>query len=428
MRILHLSWEYPPIVYGGLGRHVHHLAEAQAAAGHDVVVVTQHEPDASFDEWSNGVRVLRVPMDPPHVPQSDLLAWVMAFDHAVSRAVARLSAGWRPEVVHGHDWLVAHAAATAKDLFDAPLVATVHATEAGRHQGWLPGPVNKAIHTVEWWLTYEARRVITCSSHMQWEVTMLFDLPVSKVDVVPNGIDLARWAVSRDAVDAARTRFAGSGPLIVFTGRLEWEKGAHTLVSAVPQLLSDRPGLRLVVVGQGSQREALQTLVEDLGITDAVAFTGWLPDHELPALAAAADLAVVPSIYEPFGMVALESVAVGTPLVVADTGGLRELVEHKVAGLHFVAGEVDGLVRAVRALLDDEVLGRRLVREGRAVLAEKYAWSQVARRTEAVYAQALADDRVLRDRGVRQSQAPAVVVTDGNLLADDDNRPSAAAL
>lgn len=423
MRILHLSWEYPPVVYGGLGRHIHALAEAQAALGHDVVVLTQHADGEAPDEVVGGVRVVRVPHDPPHVPMADLLAWVMGFGHGLARAGMRLGRDWQPDVVHGHDWLVAHAAAQLKTLFEVPLVATVHATEAGRHQGWLPSDLSRAIHTTEWWLTYEARRVITCSSHMRWEVTRLFDLPPAKVTVVPNGIDLAHWQVDADDVARVRARYAGRGPLVLFTGRLEWEKGAHTLVEALPGLLARLPGVRLVLAGQGSQQQELHATAKRLGLGQHVRFTGWLPDDQLPLLAAAADVAVVPSIYEPFGMVALEAVAAGTPLVVADTGGLRELVAHGVTGVHFTPGDVDGLVDAVVSLVDDEVLARRMVSRGRKVLARDYAWTSIAERTDEVYRAAASEEAALgAATAARQVRPLRPVVTEGNLLAGDEER------
>lgn len=418
MRILHLSWEYPPVVYGGLGRHLHALAEAQAALGHEVVVLTQHAEGEPPDEVVGAVRVVRVPHDPPHVPMSDLLAWVMGFGHGLAREGMRLGRDWQPDVVHGHDWLVAHAAAQLKTLYDVPLVATIHATEAGRHQGWLPNELSRAIHTTEWWLTYEARRVITCSSHMRWEVTRLFDLPPSKVTVVPNGIDLTHWQVDVDDVARARSRYGGRGPLVLFTGRLEYEKGAHTLVEAMPGLLARLPGVRLVLAGQGSQRQELHATAKRLGLGQRVRFAGWLPEDELRVLAAAADIAVVPSIYEPFGMVALEAVAAGTPLVVADTGGLRELVAHGVTGMHFMPGDVEGLVDAVGSLVDDEVLARRMVSRGRAVLARDYAWSTIAERTEAVYRTAVVEEAALPASPSARAVRPLrPVVADGNLLA-----------
>jgi glycogen(starch) synthase len=419
-----LSWEYPPVVYGGLGRHVHALAESLTAAGHDVTVVTQYAAGTSLDEVVNGVRVVRVPDDPPLVPREDLLAWVMAFNHALARTALRIAAHEPFDVVHAHDWLVAHAANTVKEVGEVPLVATMHATEAGRHQGWLPTPLSKAIHTVEWWLTFAARRVITCSSHMRWEVTRLFDLPPDSVDVVPNGIDLDSWRVDEGAALAARTAYAaGDGPLLAYTGRLEYEKGVHTLLRAMPRLRRRHPGLRLVVAGTGTHEAELHALAKQLRLGRSVRFVGFLDADELAALAAAADAAIVPSIYEPFGIVALEASAAGTPLVVADTGGLREIVEHGITGLRFPPGDVAALADAVSAVLSDEVLARRLVRDARRVLVEDFSWSRVAERVADVYTRAVREERALQAeltaRPAGAVRPLRVVVADGNLLTGD---------
>ncbi len=420
MRVLMLSWEYPPVVYGGLGRHVHALAEAMVLAGHQVSVVTQQiaggEP---LREITAGVDVIRVPQDPPYLPVTDILAWTMGFNHALARTALRLTEDLRPEVVHAHDWLAAHAGATLRDTLQVPLVATVHATEAGRQQGWLRQPVSKAIHSVEWWLTYQARRVIICSSHMRTEVSTLFALSADKLDVIPNGIDLARWRVDTALAGALRQRYAaGDGvPLLVYAGRLEWEKGLHTLLRALPRLRRRYPGLRLVVAGRGSKESELRGLARSLRLGRAVTFVGWLPAEELAALGAAADCAIVPSIYEPFGIVALEAAASGTPLVVADTGGLREIVEHGVTGLRFAPGDVAGLADAVGSLLSDEVLAHRLVRDARAVLDTDYRWTSIAERTVAVYRRAIAEDAAVR-AGLRTLDEPALPA---RLVVGDDN-------
>jgi glycogen(starch) synthase len=415
VRVLILSWEYPPVMYGGLGRHVHALAEALARAGHDITVVTQHAPDAAYDEIVNGVRVVRAPTDPPLVPRDDLLAWVLSLNHSIGRAAVQVAGESRFDVVHAHDWVVAHAAAMVKSAAGLPLVATMHATEAGRHQGWLPGALSRAIHTTEWWLTFEARRVITCSSHMRWEVTRLFDLPPDSVDVVPNGIDPAAWRVGDAEAVAARDRWVpDGGPLVAYTGRLEYEKGVHTLLRAVPRLRRRFPGLRVVVAGTGTHEAELRALARSLRLGRAVTFTGFLDQVELAVLAAAADVAVVPSIYEPFGMVALEAAAAGTPLVVADTGGLREIVGHGSTGLRFPPGDVGALVDSVAAVLDDEVLARRLGRDASEVLARDFTWTSIAARTAAVYARAGREERVL------QAAHPLrMVVRDGNLLTGE---------
>jgi glycogen(starch) synthase len=419
MRVLHLSWEYPPVVYGGLGRHVHALAEAQVAAGHDVVVVTQHAGEGvATDRRVNGVRVVSAPYDAPRFSEHEVLAWVRGLNHAFAKAALDLGHEWRPEVVHAHDWMVADAGATLRAGFGVPLVATVHATEAGRHQGWLPSELSKQIHHTEWWLTFEARRVIACSQHMRWEVTRLFELPTDKVDVVPNGIDLAAWTARRGDAAAARRRLAPEGPMVLMVGRLEWEKGAHTLLEAMPRLRRRFPGLRLVLVGDGSQRSELEALARSKRVSRSVTFTGWLSDVDVRAVTAAADVSVVPSVYEPFGLVALEAAALGTALVVAATGGLIEFVDDGVTGLRVPPLDPAALADAVTTVLDDDLLARRLVRNARTRLVRDHTWHSVAERTTSVYEQAVAEERTLR-ASQRTRPRLRAVLRDGNLLREE---------
>jgi glycogen(starch) synthase len=395
---------------------VHALAEALAGIGHEVTVLTRHAGGAPYDEVVGGVRVVRVPEDPPLLPfEQELLAWTMALNHALTRAGLAVADQDPPHVLHAHDWLVAHAATTLKHHLGVPLVATVHATEAGRHQGWLPGPTNKAIHSVEWWLTYQARRVVSCSGYMRWEITRLFDLPPEKVDVIPNGVAADRWRSDTARVAAVRRQYAGTGPLVVFSGRLVYEKGVHDLLRAMPRLRRRHPGVRLVVAGSGPRDRALREQARRLRLGRSVCFAGFVADDELAALAAAADCVVVPSIYEPFGLVALESAAAGTPLVVADVGGLREFVDHGITGLRFTPGDVAGLADAVTALLTDQVLGRRCARQARQAVAEGYAWPRVAALTAASYQRADREERVLQ-ADLAGRTLPRLVVRDGNLL------------
>jgi len=386
-----------------------------------VVVLTQHTDHAPADSVIGGVRVVRVPHDPPLVPMDDLLAWTMALDHALTRAALAIGSTWQPDVVHGHDWLVAHTGATLKEAWAVPLVATVHATEAGRHQGWLPGPLNQAINSLEWWLTYEARRVITCSDAMRWEVTRLFELPAGKVDVIPNGVETSRWQSSDAAVRAARSRWGGDGPLLLFSGRLEYEKGVHTILDAMRALRRRHPGLRLVVAGRGSQEDALRARARRLRLGRSVCFVGWLGDEDLSAMAAAADLALVPSLYEPFGLVALEAAAAGTPVVAADRGGLGEVVRGSRLGLTVPSQDPVALADAVTSLLDDQVLARRIGRSARAAVESAYAWPVVASATVRVYEQAIRDELALRARvgSAYVEPAPDIRVREGNLLLEE---------
>ncbi|TDC29791.1 glycosyltransferase family 1 protein [Micromonospora sp. 15K316] len=420
-RILMLSWEYPPVLVGGLGRHVHALSVALAAAGHDVTVVTRHADGAPLEEYADGVRIIRAAEDPVTFPlaTNSLLAWTMAFNHTLTRAALRATEAGDYDVIHAHDWLVAHTAMTLREHLDIPLVTTIHATEAGRHQGWLPEEMNRTIHGVEQWLASESGRVIVCSGYMSDEVTALFGVPSARVDVVPNGVEPHRWQARGTTVAAARARFAGDGPLVTFAGRLVYEKGVQHLLAGVPRLRELHPGLRVVIAGDGPYRGELEAEVHRLGLGGTVEMPGFL-GGELPALMAASDCFVVPSIYEPFGMVALEGAAAGAPLAVAATGGLAEIVEPGVTGMTFRPQDPDGLVEAVHALLADPDRSRALARRARTLVHEQYGWSAIARRTATTYATAIAQDRSFTAARTEQRMAAGRAlrpVTAGNLLA-----------
>ncbi len=378
------------------------------AAGHEVTVVTRHAPGALREEYAEGVHIVRAPDDPPafEVRDGDLLAWALALNHTLTRAALRAARGGGHDVVHAHDWLVAHAAVTVRDHLDVPLVATVHATESGRHQGWLPHPHNRTIDDIERWLAREAARTVVCSGYMRREVRSLFGPDDRRVDVVRNGVDALRWQARPRAVEAARRRYAGpDGPLVTFAGRLVYEKGVQHLLAAVPALRERHPGLRVVIAGDGPYRADLEALAGD-GVT----FAGFMTGHHLTALMGASDCYVVPSIYEPFGMVALEAAAAGAPVAVADTGGLAEIVEHGVTGVKFAPGDPAALAEAVGDVLADRDYACRLARRARRRVREDFAWPAIAARTAAVY-RAAADqdtDRVSREaENVLAAQVPA---------------------
>ncbi|GAA1848181.1 glycosyltransferase family 4 protein [Pseudonocardia alni subsp. carboxydivorans] len=393
MRVLMVSWEFPPVVVGGLGRHVHALSRELVAAGHEVVVLsraptgTDAETHPTRTGTVDGVRVLRVAEDPPELEfGTDLVAWTLAMGHAMLRhALTALLPGWRPDVVHAHDWLVAHPSIALADVLGVPLVATVHATEAGRHSGWLPGPLNRQVHSTEWWLAQRADEVITCSGAMRTEVSALHDLDPAAVHVVHNGIDPRRWR-SRAAAPA----HAGDGPRIVYFGRLEYEKGVQDLIAALPRIRRRHRGTRLLVAGSGTQQEMLAERAARHRVTRSVTFLGHLPDGELTALLRGADAVVLPSRYEPFGIVALEAAAVGATLVASTAGGLGELVHDGETGLGFAPGDVPGIADAVDRALADPAAARRRARAARARLRTDFAWPVIAGHTARIYAGATA--------------------------------------
>jgi glycogen synthase len=405
MRVLMVSWEYPPVVVGGLGRHVHALATELAAAGHDVVVLsrqpsgTDAETHPTRDTRVAGVRVLRVAEDPMHLEfERDLVGWVLALGHALLRAGLTRLAGWRPDVVHAHDWLVAHPAIALADALGVPLVATVHATEAGRHAGWLSSPLSRQVHSAEWWLANRADALITCSFAMRAEVAELFDLDPGPIAVLHNGIAPRRWRAGRAAVAAARRRYGPQGePLLLYFGRLEYEKGVQDLIAALPRIRRVRPGARLLVAGTGTAADTLAAAARAARVKRSVTFLGHLPDPELAALLRAVDAVVLPSRYEPFGIVALEAAAAGAPLVASTAGGLGEVVRDGETGLSFPPGDVAGLARAVVAALADPAGAASRARAARVRLRTDFDWGRIARATAELYAAATVAAR--RERG-----------------------------
>lgn len=377
MHILHLSWEYPPLVYGGIGRHVPALAAAQAARGDRVTVITQATPGAAAHEVSSGVEVVRVDPDGPfpyHLPS--LLTWVGALDASIGRAGVAVPA---VDVVHAHDWVVGRAARVVSDAHDVPMIATVHATEAGRHSGWLPDAVSRSVHLVEQWLVDDADAVIVCSAAMADEVVRAHQTPREKVTVIPNGIDPGERPPAGPPDPALR---AGR-PRIAFVGRLEWEKGVFTAVAALPAVLARHPQARLRIVGTGGQQQALAQAVADAGLEASVQLLGHVDEHTLADVYASSDLVIAPSSYEPFGIVALEAAAAGVPLVVGDTGGLAEFVTER-RGRRCRPNDPDDLAAQILAALADPTDTARRRDEAAAALRD-YTWARIAQRTDEVY-------------------------------------------
>jgi glycogen(starch) synthase len=387
-RVLMVSWEYPPAVVGGLGRHVSGLSAALVRAGHEVTVLTRDMPGAPAEEQVDGVRVVRLPAGRPlDDPTTDAVqAWATAVDHTLTGNALGALGGERYDVIHVHDWLVAHTAVTLAAGLGADLVATIHTTEAGRPDRRRPVAVDAAVHAAEVSLVRSARRIVVCSRYMRRQVTELLGLSADQVYVVPDGVDPALWEVSEREISAARLRFAGVGPLIGYAGRLVPEKGLSDLIAALPRLRRRNPGLRAVIAGDGPSRSQLRRQARLLKLERAVSFTGFLDQRELAAVLAATDAVVVPSGYEPSGMIALEAAAAGAPVAVANTGGLPEIVEPGVTGVTFPPGDPDGLAEAVDQLLADPAFAAQLAERARKRVATGYTWDAGAARIADVYA------------------------------------------
>jgi glycogen(starch) synthase len=386
VRVLIVSWEFPPVVVGGLGRHVGELAPALAALGHDVRVLTRGRDQQPRVEQLAGVTVYRAAADGLDIDlaSESVLAWTQAFEHSLVRAELLALDGWRPELIHAHDWLVAQTAVTLRQVSGAALVLTMHATEHGRRQGWLAEPLARAIHSVERWLCEQATLVIACSTFMASELRTLYGLPADRLRVIGNGVRLPEPAADEPAW------LNGSRPVIAFAGRLVHEKGVQELIKALPLLRPEFPGLRAVIAGTGEQLAAQRDRAERYRVAELISWPGFLDQAALHQLFRSADVVVVPSVYEPFGLVALEAQLAGSPVAVADTGGLAELVEPGVTGVRFGCQDPAALAAAVAGLLRDPVAAARMAATAQRRARTGFSWDEVARQTAATYWDALA--------------------------------------
>jgi len=391
-----LTWEYPPRIVGGIARHVEELSWALAAQGHKVHVVTCEFAGAPAEEQCNGVSIHRVS---PYSPTNDFVHWVQQLNAAMYDHAAGLLTKWLEEVanpkemepenatvLHGHDWVAAFASMRLKHAFRLPMVATIHATEHGRNQG-IYTDQQRYIASVEQHFVTEAWRVIVCSQYMRSEVQSVLAAPWDKVDVIPNGIraDKVEFEFSEEEAQQFRNQYAAPWEhLVVFSGRMVREKGAHLLIEAIWRLRQEGIPAKLVVVGAGD-RSHLERRVEELGISPYVYFTGYVHDDVLLRLYRVADAACFPSLYEPFGIVALEAMAAGVPVVVSDAGGLKEIVEHDRTGTVVWRNNVESLVWGLRRVLTDRGHVAAMAQVARQVVRERFNWDRVAAQTAEVY-------------------------------------------
>jgi len=385
LAVMMLTWEFPPRIIGGISPHVYYLSKSLARNGVKVYVVTCDFPGAPQHEIVDGVEIFRV--DSYKNPSPDFATWVYLMNLNMQKEAAALvnSLGGKVDVFHAHDWLVADAGIGLKHVFRKPLLTTVHSTEIGRRNG-IHFDYERMIHETEAWLTYEAWKVICCSDYMVSHVRWAFGLPGDKLVMVPNGVDTELYAKAEgDDLSQFRSKFASpEEKIVLFVGRLVHEKGVHVLVNAVPKVL-EKVNAKFVIVGNGYMKEQLSNLVKIIGLAHKVLFTGFIDDETLRRLQKCADVSVVPSLFEPFGIVALEAMAAKSPVVVSDTGGLSEIVEHDATGVKVYANNSDSLAWGITKVLLDENYSNRMKANAYKKVQEKYDWDKIAQQTKAIY-------------------------------------------
>lgn len=387
MKILVLTWEFPPRIVGGIARHVSELYPELVNLGHEIHLITVEFGEAPLYEVVEGVHIHRVSVAPSH----DFFHWVVNLNDSMGHHGGKLLLEEGEfDIIHAHDWLVGDAAIALKHNFKIPLVATIHATEFGRHNG-IHNPEHYYISSKERQLTYNAWRVIVCTDYMRREVERVLDTPWDKIDVVYNGIrphkkhrdpNFDYWNFRR--------RFAlDHEEIVYYVGRMTHEKGIFILLNAAPKVLWEMGGHAKFVIIGGGNTDHLKRQAWDLGIWDKCYFTGFMSDEDLDRFQTVADCAVFPSLYEPFGIVALESFAARVPVIVSDTGGFPEVVRHTQTGVVTDTNNSDSLAWGILEVLKNPGYARWLVDNAYEDLEYRFSWPKLAEQTEAVYSRVL---------------------------------------
>lgn len=390
MRLLFISWEYPPNVVGGIGKHVSELVQAFLALPDEVTtpfhldLLTPHSGNAPLVEaLSKSVTVHRV--ETPMVNPLDLFNSVVDNNRYLVSKARALHEEVPYSLIHVHDWLTASAGIELKHAWKIPLVTTVHATERGRHHSHLPSETSHNINQLEWQVCFESWRLIVCSSYMAGELRRFFDVPLDKVTLIPNGVDVTPFASFADErVRELKGRFAPNGErLLFYVGRITPEKGVQVLLQALPSILERHPDVRLLVAGRNS--EQMQPLVDELGIREAVELLGFVDSETRDCLYRSVDAAVFPSLYEPFGIVALEAMAAGCNVIASEVGGLAEVVDHRRTGLTVRANDSQSIAWAVDQIFTDPVQAQAMRARALQEVTRSYNWGAIAASTLDMY-------------------------------------------
>jgi glycosyltransferase involved in cell wall biosynthesis len=380
-KIVLLTWEFPPNIVGGLARHVAGLSRSLAKGSCEVYVVTAKTPNCPDYEVVNNVHVYRV--SPLHEQEPNFLTWIAGLNLAMVTKAIKLFERQPPDLIHAHDWLVGSAAITLKKVLNAPMFATIHSTENGRNNG-IYTETQTFIHEKERQLIDAADRIIVCSEYMKNEIGNLFSKNPDELAVIANGVD-------NEAVQTVQNDILSGVPidpnrrLIFSIGRIVKEKGFDTIIDSVPALLNNHPDLYFIIAGKGPMLDEYHRLIIEKGLQNHIYFIGFVSDALKAQLFNKCELAIFPSLYEPFGIVALESMVFGKPTIVAKTGGLSGIIDDRKTGLFMTPGDSDSLIEQVEFLLNNQEQSKKLAENAKTMVLKNYSWDKIAEVTKKIY-------------------------------------------
>ncbi|MGQ9530449.1 MAG: glycosyltransferase family 4 protein [Candidatus Bathycorpusculaceae bacterium] len=412
MKMAVLVYEYPPKIVGGLGTYAAEITRKFVLMDHDVTVFTMNDDEGSLPtrEIWRGIEIHR----PLHIDISDSLPDVLAEDVkkwgrgiqlfskilvynylSASKLVNELikKENFKYDIVIAHDWLSAISGITIKKEAGLPFAFHVHSTEKGRTLG----NGSEVVSNIELHGAKSADIIITVSYAMKDELTKL-GFPKDKIQVCYNGVDPQKYnpeTVSIEHVKKIRDFYGmrDDEPIILFLGRLVGVKGVDKLIMAMPHVLQKIPKAKLVIVGLGDLQDYLVNLVKTMRLHDSVKFNfDFIPEEERILHYAACDVAVFPSLYEPFGIVVLEAMSMKRPVVVGAAGvsGMREIVipcGEEQCGFHINPNNPADIAWGITSALENPEKGKWLGNNGRKRVLSEFTWDKAAQRTIELYEQ-----------------------------------------
>jgi glycogen(starch) synthase len=410
MKIAVFVYEYPPKIVGGLGTYAAEITRKFVLNDHDVTVFTMNNDVGSLPtrEIWRGIEIHRpllidVSDSLPDMIADDIKKWgrglhlfsdLMVYNYlSAAKLVNELikKEGMKYDVVVAHDWLSAIGGITAKREVGLPFAFHVHSTEKGRTMG----TGSSVVSNIELRAGNMADMIVTVSYAMKDELIQL-GFPKEKIQVSYNGVDPQKYNpenVSLEGIQRIRAKYGIKDDelMILFIGRLVGVKGVDKLIMAMPHILAKIPKARLVIVGVGDLQEYLLNLAKIIRLDQYIKFCfDFIPEEERILHYAACDIAVFPSHYEPFGIVALEAMSMEKPVVVGAAGvsGMREIViccGEEQCGYHIDPNNPSDIAWGVISALESFEKRQLLGKNGRKRVLAEFTWNKIAKKTVELY-------------------------------------------
>ena len=387
LRVLMLSWEYPPYVIGGSGRHVAELVPAlgQIILDDSPLLIDVFAPrfaGGELEEQSNptvSIHRLDMPLTLSYPFSSTIPNEALAIEY-----INHLAQQHKYDLIHIQDWRFATIGLALKYQWQVPLITTMHSIERKRYQQTPPNDIDQ-IEQMERNVCNEAEQVIVCSQFMRQELHNHLGVLYDKINVIANGVSVKVGKnYPAEEREALRRQYAPEGQkLLLFIGSAILEKGFLVLISAMPQILTDHPDTRLLVVGKYGDK--MQSFAYELNVEKAIDFLGYVSDYQRDCLYQIVDAMMIPSLYEPFGIVALEAMAFGCNVIASHIGGLGEVVKHMENGLTARPNDPQSIAHAVNQLFAEPAAAQQRRTQALDEIHTLYHWDRIAGQTAQVY-------------------------------------------